>query len=226
MPLPGPAAAVVLCGGESRRMGRPKPRLPWGNKTLLQHVVDLLCQVSGIEQPILVAAPGQELPRLERPVAVVRDRKPGLGPLEGLARGLAAARQAGCPAAFVTSCDAPGLRAPFVLCVLEHLQDADAAVPVAGGYQHVLAAAYRTELASLIDALLEQGCSRPRDLLARVNTAWVSEEKLRQADPELLSLQNANTPKEYRRLLLALGMPLPPWLSPEADSGHIGTEPR
>ncbi len=224
MPLPGPVAAVVLCGGKSRRMGRPKPWLPWGEKTLLEHVVDRICQVPGVEQAILVAAPGQELPPLKRPVAVVRDRKPGLGPLEGLAQGLAAARRAGCPVAFVASCDVPALQVPFVLCVLEQLREADAAVPVAGGHQHVLVAAYRTELASLAEELLEQGHMRPRDLLARVETRLLTEDELRRADPELLSLQNANTPEEYRRLLLALGMPLPAWLQSASGAGDTGAE--
>ena len=33
--------AVVLCGGESRRMGRPKAWLPFGPERMLQRVVRL-----------------------------------------------------------------------------------------------------------------------------------------------------------------------------------------
>jgi molybdenum cofactor guanylyltransferase len=62
--------AVVLCGGESRRMGVPKAWLPFGPERLLQWVVRLVGVVS---RPIVVAAPGQELPELPTGVSIVRD---------------------------------------------------------------------------------------------------------------------------------------------------------
>ena len=31
--------AIVLAAGESRRMGRPKPLLPWRGGTLIGHIV-------------------------------------------------------------------------------------------------------------------------------------------------------------------------------------------
>lgn len=34
--------ALVLAAGESRRMGRPKPLLPWNGATLIAHIVDAL----------------------------------------------------------------------------------------------------------------------------------------------------------------------------------------
>ncbi len=217
-----PTAAVILCGGQSRRMGRPKAALPWGERTMLEHVAGLLRQVPEVEHLVLVAAPAQPLPPLPWPAVVVRDRRPGLGPLEGLACGLRAAAELGCPSAYVTSCDVPALRPEFVRLVLDHLSGGQAAVPVACGHKQVLAAAYRTELAEVIDELLEQGLQRPRDLLARINTAWVAEEDLRRADPELASLRNLNTPEDYRRLLLEQGLPLPAWLADALPPGAGG----
>ncbi|PJF45005.1 MAG: putative selenium-dependent hydroxylase accessory protein YqeC [Phototrophicales bacterium] len=35
-------AAIVLAGGLSRRMGTSKPLLPWGDKTVIEHIVQLL----------------------------------------------------------------------------------------------------------------------------------------------------------------------------------------
>ena len=54
--------AVVLCGGESRRMGRPKAWLPFGPELMLQRVVRLIGTVA---QPIVVVA----APPLPAPVA-------------------------------------------------------------------------------------------------------------------------------------------------------------
>lgn len=46
-------AAVVLAAGLSRRMGRPKMILPWGNTTVIGKVVDVLSE-AGIEQILVV----------------------------------------------------------------------------------------------------------------------------------------------------------------------------
>ena len=80
--------AVVLCGGESRRMGQPKAWLEFGPERLLERVVRL---VGTVARPIVVvAAPGQDLPPLPSHVSIVRDEVSGRGPLQGLAAGFAA----------------------------------------------------------------------------------------------------------------------------------------
>src|SRR5262245_46114604 len=79
---------VVLCGGQSSRMGRPKAWLPIGGETMLGRVVRLLGEV--VSPLVVVAAPGQELPPLPPGVTVVRDPERGRGPLQGLAAGLPA----------------------------------------------------------------------------------------------------------------------------------------
>lgn len=74
-------AAVILCGGESRRMGRPKAWLPFGPEVMLQRVVRL---VGAVAAPIVVvAAPGQDLPTLPAEVSIVRDEISGRGPSAG-----------------------------------------------------------------------------------------------------------------------------------------------
>src|SRR5438128_4376608 len=89
MPLePQQAGGIILCGGQSKRMGRPKAWLPFGGETMLPRVVRLLSQV--VAPVVVVAAPGQDLPALPAGVAVVRDEERGRGPLQGLAAGLKA----------------------------------------------------------------------------------------------------------------------------------------
>src|SRR5690349_15807444 len=80
--------AVILCGGQSRRMGRPKAWLPFGPEPLLARVVRRVREVVG--PVVVVAAPGQNLPSLPSDVAVARDPVADRGPLQGLAAGLAA----------------------------------------------------------------------------------------------------------------------------------------
>jgi len=46
-------AAIILAAGASHRFGRPKQLLPWGEKTVLQHVVDTVL-ASPVERTIVV----------------------------------------------------------------------------------------------------------------------------------------------------------------------------
>ena len=96
------ATAVVLTGGKSSRMGRPKALLPFDGEPLIVHIVRHLKRV--FAETVVVAAPEQELPLL--PVALVRDQVAYQGPVSGIYRGLKAATMEVC---FVTSCDAPFL---------------------------------------------------------------------------------------------------------------------
>src|SRR5436853_604633 len=106
-----PAGGIVLCGGQSSRMGRPKAWLPFGPEFMLQRVVRIL---SGVVSPVVVvAAVGQDLPELPARVEIIRDEYEALGPLAGLAAGLAAL-QGRVAAAYASSCDAPFLTAAFI----------------------------------------------------------------------------------------------------------------
>ena len=35
-------SAIILAAGESKRMGQPKMLLPWGNKTVIEHVISVI----------------------------------------------------------------------------------------------------------------------------------------------------------------------------------------
>src|SRR5262245_54832974 len=101
---------VVLCGGQSQRMGRPKAWLPFGDETLLARVVRRVREVAS--PVVVVAAPDQDVPALARDVAIVRDPIAGLGPLQGIAAGLDALGDR-VRAAFVSSTDVPFLEPAF-----------------------------------------------------------------------------------------------------------------
>ena len=96
------AAGIVLAGGRSSRMGSPKAALEWHGSTLLRRVVGIVAR--GVDGPVVVVrAPGQELPGLPDGVELVEDAREGRGPLQGLAAGLAAVRDA-APVALPRPC--------------------------------------------------------------------------------------------------------------------------
>ena len=90
-------------------MGTTASQLLLG-KPLVQYVLDSLRGL--VHEHIVVAAPGQELPRLAaKSLQVVADIYPGKGPLGGIYTGLSAAKAA---SALVLACDMPLLQPPLL----------------------------------------------------------------------------------------------------------------
>jgi molybdopterin-guanine dinucleotide biosynthesis protein A len=205
------AAAIVLAGGRSSRMGSPKAALEWHGSTLLRRVTGIVARsVSG--PVVVVSAPGQELPALNQTVEVVADEREGRGPLEGLAAGLAAVGDRAA-VAYVSSTDVPLLHPAFVRHVVGALGDGvDIVLPEVGGYRQPLSAAYRLDLLSTVQELIANDRMRPAFLFERCRvTHLTAEEMLRDAslarlDPELGSVRNLNEPADYER---ARAMPAP-----------------
>jgi molybdenum cofactor cytidylyltransferase len=52
-------AAILLAAGESKRMGTPKMLLPWGNRTVIEHVVSTFLK-AGIEEILVVTGGARE----------------------------------------------------------------------------------------------------------------------------------------------------------------------
>jgi molybdopterin-guanine dinucleotide biosynthesis protein A len=196
-------AGVVLCGGQSSRMGRPKAWLSFGGETMLARVVRVLGEV--VAPVVVVAAPGQDVPELPPEVAVVRDPERGRGPLQGLAEGLEALRGQ-ADAVYLSSCDVPLLRPAFVRRLIDLLGEHDIAVAEVGGYRHPLAAVYRLEVAALAERLLAEDRLRPAFLFDQARTRLVRPEELADVDADFRSLRNLNTPAEYEEALRAAGL--------------------
>jgi molybdenum cofactor guanylyltransferase len=192
---------IVLCGGQSSRMGRPKAWLPFGNELMLPRVTRLLGEV--VAPVVIVAAPGQDVPPLPPDVEITRDQEQGRGPLQGLAAGLEALRGR-VEAAYVSSCDVPFLQPPFVRRLLELLGDYAICVPEVGGYQHPLAAVYRLEVATIATQLVAENRLRPVFLFEQARTRFVQPNELADVDPTFQSLRNLNTPADYEAALREL----------------------
>jgi molybdopterin-guanine dinucleotide biosynthesis protein A len=186
-------------------MGRSKAALEWHGITLLQRIVGIVGRV--VDGPVVVVrAPAQELPELPSRVTVAEDAREGRGPLQGLAAGLAAVGEA-APCAYISSTDVPLLHPAFVGTVLRiaEREDVDVALPVAHGFRHPLAAAYRTSLLPAVERLIAEDRLKPAFLFESAHVRELDEDELlrdrelAEADPELLSLLNVNDPAEYER---------------------------
>lgn len=184
------ATAVVLTGGKSSRMGRPKALLPFDGEPLIVHVVRALKKM--FAETVVVAAPDQELPSL--PAVLVRDEVAYQGPVSGIYHGLKAATKEVC---FVTSCDAPFLNLQLISQLLAQISDCDVVVPYWQQRFQPLHAVYRTSVVPLLKDQLERGELRPIFLYDKVRTRKIQGDEIRQLDPEGWSFLNMNSPAEY-----------------------------
>ena len=210
-------------------MGTPKAALEWHGSTLLRRTVGIIARVT--EGPVVVVrAPGQELPALPPQTEVVDDPREGLGPVQGLAAGLAALTGR-AEVAFVSSTDMPFLHPAFVRRVLRTAQEgADVGLPVARGYPQPLAAAYRTALAPVAAKLVADERLRPAFLFEECVVERLDENALRAdpvlaaLDPGLDSVVNVNEPGDYQAARARPGPEVTiQRLGPLAD-GHRGPE--
>ncbi|HEV2536252.1 MAG TPA: NTP transferase domain-containing protein [Streptosporangiaceae bacterium] len=197
-------AGVVLAGGRSSRMGRPKSALEWHGSTLLRRTAGIMARATS-GPVVVVRAPGQDLPELPDGVLVADDPREGRGPLQGIAAGLAAL-SGRAEVAFVGSTDMPFLHPAFirrVLGVLAEGEGTDVALPVARGYKQPLAAGYRVSLAEAAERLVIQDRLRPAFLFEECRVRTLDDAALKQdpvlaaLDPDLDSVLNVNTPADY-----------------------------
>jgi len=180
-----PATAILLAGGQSRRMGTDKAALAVGGVRLLARVAGALRPHVG--EVLVGAAPGQEV-ALDG-VRVVADRAPGQGPLMGLASCLAASRS---DRNLVAACDLPDIPAPLVQRLLAEALTHEAVVPRgADGRLEPLLAVYRRRLLPDIERLLAAGERRIRPLYAARNVSYLPLAAL-----GLEALANLNTPED------------------------------
>jgi molybdenum cofactor guanylyltransferase len=184
------ATAIVLAGGRSSRMGRPKALLPFDGEPLIVHIVAAL--KPRFNDVVVVAAPGQDLPAM--PVTLVRDEVAFQGPVGGISYGL---RAAGEEVAFVTSCDSAFLNVELISYLLSQVPEHDVVVPRWAERLQPLHAVYRRGVLPRLEEQLARGDLRPVHLFEKVRTREVGEEEIRRFDPEGWSFFNMNTPEDY-----------------------------
>lgn len=189
----GRVGGVVLCGGESRRMGRSKALLEYDGEPMLGRVVRV---VSSHAAPVVVAhRPGQALPALVERVQWVSDPIAGVGPLGGLLGGLGALADR-CDAVFVCACDQPLLRAAFVGRMIERLAHHRAVLVRHADRLHALTGVYRTDVVPWLRRQLDSGDYRVRVFAEHCKPLVLTGDAFDDVDPELESLRNVNSPED------------------------------
>lgn len=187
------ASAVILAGGQSRRMGRNKSLLPLHGRPMIAHIAD---QLRPAFDEVLVSTNDAALYAFLG-LPIVADEAPGEGPLMGILSSLEAARH---DLLFVTGCDIPEMNLAFVRDMLPLTAEHDIVVPVdASGRLEPLFAFYRKSVVPRAREILAAGGRRVTDLFVGP----------RVASPPVPAgwLRNLNTPEDYRATAGAADFP-------------------
>jgi len=183
------AAAALLCGGRSSRMGFDKAFLRAGEESLLLANARKLKSVFG--RVYLVADSKDKLLPLGdlSGYALLEDQCPGMGPMGGVTAVLARAEE---PYVFVMACDMPSPDMELIHRLHESLRDAQVALFEHEGKLEPLFAFYHRSCLPVFQEQLRQGNTRLRREFDRLRVRRVPLDEA-QAQTAFLNL---NTPEE------------------------------
>lgn len=157
---------------------------------LLQKAEELVVSTTNAKQT-------RELSEVLPEATFARDRRQDRGPIEGLWRGLEAARG---DLVLVAPCDAPFLGTGLYDVLLRVLGNHDAAVPRLE-VMDPLRAVYRKEAPLRTLRMDRGGISSPSALVDRLDVRFVDRASLRRVDSRLASFMDVNTLEDYNRAL-------------------------
>ena len=179
------ATAIIMAGGQSRRMVQDKSMLPINGVPAIKHVLD---QIKLHFDQILISSNNLD----EHSFAgaeIVPDEVAGMGPLMGIASALRVSRN---EINFVIACDIPQVDVCFVRRMVRQSKDFDAVLPKVGPSRYEpLFAIYKKNILGEIDKAITSERYRVIDPLENCKVRYFD-------SPDEMKLRNLNTMNDYR----------------------------
>jgi molybdopterin-guanine dinucleotide biosynthesis protein A len=177
----------------TRFAGREKAFLRIGENRILDRIYSIFTEL--FDEIILVT--NNPLQFLEWDLNIVTDQFDIRSSLTGIHAGLFYATN---PYAFFSACDTPFLKKDIVETVLEGIDDnIDIVVPETSAGREPLCAAYSRRCLNAAEQHLKQDKLKIQLAFRKCRIKTISEKKLREKDPELLSFFNINTQEDLER---------------------------
>ncbi|MBI3456282.1 MAG: molybdenum cofactor guanylyltransferase [Candidatus Rokubacteria bacterium] len=191
--MPPHVSGVILAGGKSRRMGgSPKALVPFGERPLIQHIVETLGAV--LPDCLLVTNSPELYAFLELPM--VGDVFPEGGSLGGIYSGLAVVPG---EAALCVACDMPFLSAGLIAYLAERAREADVVIPDVAGELQPLHAVYGKACLPPMERRLRAGQLKVIGFFEEVRVLRIPEETVARFEAPALAFMNLNTPDDLAR---------------------------
>ena len=192
------AAAGILAGGKSSRMGSNKASLLWNGHTFLNTVLDACRDFSEI---YISVDEKTKYPELK--VVLLEDEKREYGPLEGIYQIL---KNMESPYAVMLATDMPMINREFLRELVLHVTgQEDCLVLRKEGRPQPLCSVYAKRILPVVEKMRKNQEHKPGLLFERVNTRYLDLEEL---DVDASVIANVNTPEEYEQLCLDSGRSL------------------
>jgi len=195
--------AVILAGGENRRLPEIKGFIEIGGKKIIESSVGLL---KGIFDAVIISTNNPEW-YFYLGIPMVGDVVSYRGPMTGI---LSALISLEVPEIFVTACDMPFIQPALVKYIVSRAQNRDtefqvwdAVVPIFDGKPQPLLGMYSKRLIPKMENSIREGNRGLRDFLKKITVLYISEDEVRTLDPEGRSFVNINTSEDYEREMRA-----------------------
>ncbi|MBS1952761.1 MAG: molybdenum cofactor guanylyltransferase [Cyanobacteria bacterium SZAS-4] len=193
--LPLPVTALVLCGGKSRRMGRPKAFLPFEGTTMVNHVLN---QVRDLFAEVFIVA--NEPDNYEDlGVDVVKDILPYRGPLGGILSGLLVAKH---EYTFVIACDMPFVDKRLIREMTAARHGNDVVVLTHDMGVEPLLGLYSKNCIKPLEESLFAGNLSLQEFLSGLKAQPFEYDAGSSNGEELPAFFNVNTPQDYSRAIM------------------------
>ena len=160
-----PITAIILAGGQSRRMGRDKGLVMLNGKPMVQHVLDKAQSITD-NAMIITNQPGYEHFGVPTYSDLIEDK----GPLGGIYTGL---HYTQTEYNLVLSCDIPLVPVSFLKRLVSYRGENQAWVPVQGQHFQPLCAIYKKEIVPQIKLSVKAGQLSMHKFLETINTAFI-----------------------------------------------------
>lgn len=188
--------AVILAGGDSKRLGQPKALLDFCGYTIIEVMIENL---SSFFQELTIITDRPDLysglnVRLKEDLIVVQ----GKSPLRGIHAGLSSSN---LPFQFISACDMPFLNLDLINYMYEFAPDYDAVVPRIGSYFQPLHAFYSRNCVPVIERQLGKERFKITEFYKHLKVRYIEEGEILRFDPNQESFMNINTWSDYERAL-------------------------
>ena len=187
--------AIILSGGNNRRMLHNKAFLQMGQKSIIEREIEVL---STFFSRIIVVTNTPENHEHLR-VSLVSDVVPGKGPLGGIYSGLMASKD---KYNFVVSCDLPFLNAGLISYMIELTEGHDIVVPRLNGLVEPLHAIYSKHCLIPIKRQLDRNELKIQSFFGEVKVRYIRESEIKKYDPKGIAFFNVNTEEDLGKARL------------------------
>ena len=184
----------MLAGGRSRRLGRNKAMEQFGDRPLIQRVIDTVSQID--DDIVVVAASKAQLPQLDPSIKTAIDCYPMGGAFVGIFTGLKAAKSQN---SLAVACDMPFLNVDLLHYLMSVSEGCDAVIPRIGKMIEPLHAVYSHKCLEPIQFQIEAGNLKISDLLDRIKVRYVERDEIERFDPQHLSFMNINSEEDLKK---------------------------